>query len=53
MSKRDKSASSPEKPVEKPDKKYVGELTNKELDKISGGPISPPNSPYIGGIWKN
>jgi bacteriocin-like protein len=30
-------------------KKDFDELTEKELDKISGGPRSPPNSPnYIG-----
>jgi hypothetical protein len=53
MSKRDKPRSSPEKPVEKTGKKDVDELTDQQLDKISGGPISPPNSPYVGDTWKN
>jgi hypothetical protein len=48
MSERDKPRPSPEKPVEKTDKEDVDELTEQQLDKISGGPMNPPNSPYIG-----
>jgi bacteriocin-like protein len=35
-------------------KKDVDELTEQELDKISGGPMNPPNSlSYIGETEKN
>jgi bacteriocin-like protein len=54
---RDKTGSErkPEKPISSPGKgaetgkKGVDELTEKELDKISGGPRNPPYSPnHIG-----
>jgi hypothetical protein len=45
---QDKPISSPGKGVETC-KKIVDELTEKELDKISGRPRNPPDSPnYIG-----
>jgi bacteriocin-like protein len=49
------SASQQDKPISSPGtgaetgKKDVDELTEKELDKISGGPRNPPYSPnHIG-----
>jgi bacteriocin-like protein len=45
------SESKPDKPLSSPDKgaetgkKGVAELTEKELDEISGGPRGPPYSP--------
>jgi bacteriocin-like protein len=47
-SQQDKRVPSPGKGAET-GKKGVDELTEKELDKISGGPRNPPYSPnYIG-----
>jgi len=52
-SQQDKPFLSPGKGAES-GKKGVDELTEKELDKISGGPMNPPNSPkYIGETEKN
>jgi hypothetical protein len=53
MSRSNKPKSSPEKRVEKTGKKDIDELTDQQLDKISGGPMNPPNYPYIGETEKN
>ena len=53
MANSDKPGSSPEKLVETTVEKDVDELTEQELDKISGGPMNPPNRRYIGETEKN
>jgi hypothetical protein len=53
MSKRNKPNPSPKKPVEKTDKEDADELTDQDLDKISGGPLNPPYYGYIGETEKN
>jgi bacteriocin-like protein len=51
MANSDKPGSSPEKLVETTVEK--DELTEQELDKISGGPRAPPGYGYIGETEKN
>ncbi len=53
MAKRNKPSFSPEKLAETTGKKDVDELTEQELDKISGAPQNPPNYGYVGETEKN